>query len=40
MKQIYDAPDFDISVYEVEDIITVSVVPEDNTDRDAIIDLT
>ncbi len=40
MKQIYGAPDFDISVYEVEDIITVSVVPEDNTDRDAIIDLT
>ena len=40
MKQNYGAPDFDISVYEVEDIITVSVIPEDNTDRDAIIDLT
>ncbi len=25
MKQIYGAPDFDVSVYEVEDIITISV---------------
>lgn len=25
MKQIYGAPDFDVSVYEVEDIITLSV---------------
>ena len=25
MKQIYSAPDFDVSVYEVEDVITVSV---------------
>ena len=25
MKQIYNAPDFDVSVYEVEDIITLSV---------------
>lgn len=40
MKKIYGAPDFDVSVYEAEDIITVSVLPEDNTNRDAIIDLT
>jgi hypothetical protein len=25
MKQIYNAPDFEVTVYEVEDIITVSV---------------
>ncbi len=25
MKQIYSAPDFDVSVYEVEDVITISV---------------
>jgi hypothetical protein len=25
MKQIYSAPDFDVSVYEVEDIITLSI---------------
>lgn len=25
MKQIYSAPDFDVSVYEVEDVITLSV---------------
>lgn len=25
MKQIYTAPDFEVSVYEVEDIITLSV---------------
>lgn len=25
MKQAYGAPDFDVSVYEVEDIITISV---------------
>ena len=36
MKQIYSAPDFDISIYEVEDIITLSPVsvgetPFDNT---------
>jgi len=24
MKQIYSAPDFDVSIYEVEDIITIS----------------
>lgn len=25
MKQIYNAPDFEISEYEVEDVITLSV---------------
>ena len=25
MKQIYNAPDFDVSVYEVEDVITLSI---------------
>lgn len=25
MKKIYNAPDFDISIYEVEDVITLSV---------------
>ena len=25
MKQIYSTPDFDVSVYEVEDVITLSV---------------
>lgn len=25
MKQIYTMPDFDVSVYEVEDIITLSL---------------
>lgn len=40
MKQIYAAPDFDVSVYEVDDIITISVGSEDNTNHDAIIDLT
>ncbi len=25
MKQIYNAPDFEVTVYEVEDIITISV---------------
>lgn len=25
MKQIYTAPDFEVSVYDVEDIITLSV---------------
>ncbi len=25
MKQIYSAPDFDVSVYEVEDVITLSI---------------
>lgn len=25
MKQVYGTPDFDVSIYDVEDIITVSV---------------
>lgn len=25
MKQIYTAPDFEVSLYDVEDIITISV---------------
>ncbi len=25
MKQVYSTPDFDVSLYDVEDIITVSV---------------
>lgn len=25
MKQIYTAPDFEISLYEVEDVITLSI---------------
>lgn len=25
MKQVYTTPDFDVSLYDVEDIITVSV---------------
>lgn len=25
MKQVYSTPDFDVSLYDVEDIITISV---------------
>lgn len=27
MKQVYSTPDFDVSLYDVEDIITISVGP-------------
>lgn len=27
MKQVYTTPDFDVSLYDVEDIITISVGP-------------
>ncbi len=27
MKHLYETPDFDVSVYDVEDIITISVGP-------------
>ena len=27
MKHLYETPDFDVSVYDVEDIITVSIGP-------------
>ena len=32
MKQVYQTPDFDVSAYELDDIITISIGPVEGGD--------